>query len=56
MRGISGFYRWRRAPGAGVRAVVTVACAVLALAGCDAIPSSGPLVKEVVDESQAATR
>ncbi|HEX4055945.1 MAG TPA: polysaccharide biosynthesis/export family protein [Tepidisphaeraceae bacterium] len=32
------------------------ACAVLTLAGCDVIPSSGPLVKEVVRESQAAKR
>jgi polysaccharide export outer membrane protein len=47
--------RWR-APGSRWRAAVLSACAVLTLASCDVIPSSGPLVKEVVSESQAAKR
>ncbi|HEY5208961.1 MAG TPA: polysaccharide biosynthesis/export family protein [Stellaceae bacterium] len=46
MRGTRSFWR----------VAVLAACAALYLAGCDIIPTGGPLVKEVIDESRSARR
>jgi polysaccharide export outer membrane protein len=56
MRGHSDFGRRWHARGSRWRAAALGACAVVTLSSCDVIPSSGPLVKEVVSESQAAKR